>query len=336
MCDKNQTHILLDILCDEYQCQDRSDESFCVCGEGRWQCPTADVCIDIDTVCSVGTCHCPDCTEKDPVFCGAWWQCDENQVDIGGMYFSQVNDVNKFAKPSDKDSWKWTTCFTHFIVFTDSCLSYFLICHDMSYIIGLDDDLHELGIKYSLLCENYTCPAGWWKCDDNRQCIEEMNICDGETWVRWGNCNDKSDENICEVYQCLEGYWKCANNNCIKNTSVCDGESWYLKDCGDQSEEDVSLCETWKCSKGFSKCLNYNCLADELFCDSRSDCSDGSDEFGCEDYLCLQGFQKCNNNRQCQPILDFCDDCEDNSDETGGNTSVEQERFCFSKNLTIY
>ncbi len=38
-------------------------------------------------------------------------------------------------------------------------------------------------------CENYTCPVGYTKCLDNRQCIKREFLCDGIA-----TCADQSDE----------------------------------------------------------------------------------------------------------------------------------------------
>ena len=55
------------------------------------------------------------------------------------------------------------------------------------------------------MCENYTCPEGYWTCLD-KTCIVEGLVCDNEM-----DCPDGSDELNCERYACSEGYIKCAD-----------------------------------------------------------------------------------------------------------------------------
>ncbi len=43
--------------------------------------------------------------------------------------------------------------------------------------------------KDEIGCEDYTCPEGFTKCDDNTECFSVSKMCDGRR-----DCRDKSDE----------------------------------------------------------------------------------------------------------------------------------------------
>lgn len=46
-----------------------------------------------------------------------------------------------------------------------------------------------LFVTYSLISTDFTCPNGWQKCADGKQCFQTDYLCDSKV-----NCNDSSDE----------------------------------------------------------------------------------------------------------------------------------------------
>ncbi len=51
------------------------------------------------------------------------------------------------------------------------------------------------------------CSEGFIKCNDEKQCVNKILICDGSS--DWGSCKDGSDEAHCGDWDCPRGRWKC-------------------------------------------------------------------------------------------------------------------------------
>ena len=61
----------VDQLCEgdpPWKCQDRTDESFCECGQGKWKCLNESTCINSTSVCD-DHCDCVNCTDEDIKLC---------------------------------------------------------------------------------------------------------------------------------------------------------------------------------------------------------------------------------------------------------------------------
>ncbi len=87
LCDQNRTQFHLEILCEQYQCADKTDESFCECGRGRWKCPTDGKCINSSKVCDKSDegCHCQHCADEQEEFCHSTSSCVKGSVKISGV-----------------------------------------------------------------------------------------------------------------------------------------------------------------------------------------------------------------------------------------------------------
>ncbi len=94
--------------------------------------------------------------------------------------------------------------------------------------------------------ENYVCPPGHRKCVDNKQCIAESYICDGEI-----GCSDGSDE-LCNK-QCLPDYLHSKlfiGRHCSEDQSICFPVEKFCDgviDCplgSDEADSDCT-CHQW-------------------------------------------------------------------------------------------
>ena len=105
------------------------------------------------------------------------------------------------------------------------------------------------------MCSQWNCTAGYWKCQDELQCIEELYVCDGDD-----DCRDRSDEDpaLCARWNCFAGYSKCDDGlQCLLEDKMCNG----MDNCKDRSDEDPAMCnqdgyctaEYWTC-KDESQC----------------------------------------------------------------------------------
>ncbi len=127
-------------------------------------------------------------------------------------------------------------------------------------------------------CVNWTCAAGWLKCNDRLQCIPQESVCDGTA-----SCFDLSDEEdeYCMKYQCLPGFTKCANNlQCIKNLHICD-EIYHCADISDEQCDSHCLREPQSGRKSIIRmCLEGpgNCVPVDQYCDGVANCPEASDE----------------------------------------------------------
>ncbi len=88
VCDKGETEISLQNLCSDYFCQDKTDESFCECGKGKWKCPIDGKCIKDTEVCDKHSdgCHCVQCSDEDEEFCNNVWQCPPGSFKVPGTF----------------------------------------------------------------------------------------------------------------------------------------------------------------------------------------------------------------------------------------------------------
>ena len=129
------------------------------------------------------------------------------------------------------------------------CIENTEVCNDDRYQCRLyTDDTCDLVIDNSdedeEMCKTFTCPAGYWKCANNK-CINNEDACDGKLFST--DCIDESDEDpeMCKRnHTCNTGYRKCADGICIKETLVCNG---YFN-CDDGSDE--LNCEIYTCLDG--------------------------------------------------------------------------------------
>ena len=57
-------------------------------------------------------------------------------------------------------------------------------------------------------CVQKQCLVGKFLCENGNQCIDEQNVCDGET-KKWQHCQDGSDEfeGVCKEWLCIEGLY---------------------------------------------------------------------------------------------------------------------------------
>ncbi len=176
------------------------------------------------------------------------------------------------------------------------------------------------------MCLKWNCTIGTNKCNDNEQCVEERDICDG-----FYDCSDYSDEWKCGYFACRNDMWMCNDGkHCIYNWKVCDRDRYSSRPygCMDKSDEDHEFCTNWTCSDGYWKCNNnITCVEESGILDGYPDCPDGSDE-NLQYHMgrsCKEGYKMCDDKKQCVLDIYWCDGrtihdgehftCNDGSDE---------------------
>ncbi len=168
------------------------------------------------------------------------------------------------------------------------------------------------GSDEGLYCLNIDCPAGYWKCADNLQCIHADLVCDGELKDIPYGCKDKSDE---DRELCCRGDWTClTGTDCVPKQSVCDG----IVNCNDGSDELLEMCTHWACHTEMWKCNDLKCIYQTEVCDGFTQCNDTSDEQACQNWTCAGNWWKCKDGLQCVAGETVCDgktNCNDFSDE---------------------
>lgn len=274
-CDRNQTHIPLDNLCESYLCSDRSDLSFCECGKERWKCPNEPNCLDNEQVCNGygGFGGCADKADEDPELCDQWecpghlWPCANNKQCIPKTSICDGGLLDDCADGSDEAScetcmdgmWKCKT--------QPKCIRSSSRCNGLTLtLLGncLDKSDEEM-------CEEWTCDDGLWQCRSGLCIIKEF-VCDSIV-----HCPDGDDETMnCTSWTCSPGNWQCHDGICIAPSKMCDG----VDDCVDHSDE--WNCANRECSSESWKCHSGNqCVLQRKLCDTNVDCYDASDEM-CE------------------------------------------------------
>ena len=144
-----------------------------------------------------------------------------------------------------------------------------------------------------VMCAQWNCSTGWWKCEDGLQCIDESLVCDGNPQGHDFGCKDSSDEDPtmcvewdCPAVACDDGtpcsFTKCADNfQCIRRGAICDGNF----DCSDRSDE---LCDDRCLIKPLEPeeidivmtCPEDQrvCVSVKQYCDGIAQCPHASDE----------------------------------------------------------
>ncbi len=86
ICDQQNNSVSIESVCmseNEGKCKDRTDLSFCACGEGKWLCVQNKKCIPADEVCN-GEDDCSNDSDENKSFCENLWTCKEHHTYIAG------------------------------------------------------------------------------------------------------------------------------------------------------------------------------------------------------------------------------------------------------------
>ncbi len=339
-------------VCDESpDCDDGSDNDPIMCAdwpcpENKWKCADRSMCIDLTLLCD-GDNDCQDGLDEDPATTCANFTCPEGESKCPGYNLCIPSRLvcdgdpwnhNNCPEASDeKNCADWTCAEDMWKCADNKCISASIVCDGETYRPWSPSPIPprpgclDQSEEDPVMCANWTCPEGMWKCANNIRCTPLESVCDGIKYsYRYGEitspgCPDDSDEDpiMCAKWICPKGRWKCANNiQCIDISSVCDGD----QTCSDNSDEDNEFCTRWTCPKGRWKCFdNVTCIDSSKVCDgSRStwsdNCQDGSDEdpIMCATSPCPDGRWKCTDNFTCIDANKVCDafsNCPDGSDE---------------------
>lgn len=64
-------------------------------------------------------------------------------------------------------------------------------CFKPETICDGDADIRSNMLIDEMYCEEYQCSQGYWKCEDDMECIPSDDVCDGTV-----DCYDASDEHV--------------------------------------------------------------------------------------------------------------------------------------------
>ncbi len=193
----------------EAKCQDRTDLSFCMCGEEKWLCVETGQCIPYDEVCS-GEDDCADDSDENITFCDNVWTCSDHHTYLSGELL-----LNFVVQPLPFE------ILFALHQFPGECLDDVKMCNG---VIELWDGKDEDN------CVDWKCIQGRWKCGGSGMCISVGHVCDGDY-----DCGHfhYTDEANCESWTCAFGRWQCADGiQCIPSYFVCN----YHPDCQDSSD----------------------------------------------------------------------------------------------------
>ncbi len=185
--------------------------------------------------------ECHDRSDEHNVLCGCpasrSWPCKDG---FGCIHYSEVcNGVADCNNGTDETP---STCANH------TCMIGHVKCKDKDRPCEprCDGVIDCLDKSDETNCELFHCIPGRRKCADNRQCINETGICDGNV-----ECRDLSDE-LCKA-KCLPKHLgvkeligkRCPENNdiCFPIEKFCDG----VTDCplgSDEAQSDCT-CQQW-------------------------------------------------------------------------------------------
>ncbi len=255
-CDFTQTTFPLGKLCQQYFCEDRTDESFCFCGDKRWKCPHKDKCIRDTEVCDGserGGCG----DGSDQQNCAKWDCVDKYWKCHNGPCISETLRCDGRDKcPDGSDELNcpdWSCPVYNWQCNSGGCVTKANRCDGRYNCRDRSDEAN---------CKNWTCSENRWPCA-NGICIEAKKRCDGIN-----HCRDRSDELNCRNWTCPKFFWQCDDGVCIQTSHLCDGES----NCPDGSDE--VDCETKSCVAGEQTCKDtQRCILPADFCDFGFSCS---------------------------------------------------------------
>nr|XP_006817316.1 PREDICTED: uncharacterized protein LOC102805083 [Saccoglossus kowalevskii] len=287
------------------ECSDHSDEAGCdtnVCPENFYRCRLLGQCIPSAAYCDHKS-HCLDHTDEYPCLDAPLLQkrCDG------------VPDCEDGSDESWCDSTR--VCPDGFTVCNSGrCIPTGKWCDGLydCYTLPQEDYSDELN------CENYTCLDGYFKCADNRKCVDMERRCDNQN-----DCSDGSDEVSCDsVNTCGPHHFRCRDGQCIQALYRCDG----LLHCVDDEDNcDISLePPPIICEDNQFTCVSVDkCINSSQVCNRVDDCGDKSDEVACVYSVdCDIHEFKCEGDKEefCLPRMWLCDrinQCGDGSDEKG-------------------
>ncbi len=265
-CDSNEQCIEMENVCDGganigAQCRDGSDErDFCFnwdCHKDYWKCADTPICLytgepvrgyrnRMSSVCNgYKDClvcsedgNCTDISDEANTLCICGedeWPCQDTDGCVKNL---QVCDGIKNCNDESDETVDFCTEW--------ECLPGYGKCQDVPKCVAWCDGPSQCSNGFDEQnCEAYNCVAGKQKCADNKQCINEQNICDEQT-----HCLDGSDE-LCTapclqspidgksiVKRCFEAITKC-----FPFSQFCD----RVADCplGSDEADSGCTCQDW-------------------------------------------------------------------------------------------